>query len=245
LIDPEATHGSIFGSIALVDGVACCWAMSSAAIMQQTVMHATPLARGMSLFGWLEASDKQEELGTARQNEATIAPRAECESSGGAPSPKPTQRVLRYESRDPLTGRIWGMPSAFGSGQCLDCPKQAAAPSQRCKDCQIRLAKTLHEVLPAAKMQELRETFAALLPAAASASCRRRQDVAQRLEVLYSQVQAGQIPLAVQAQLLEIAGLAAAGRLHEANQRRASLVAQYWDDRYKDWLLGLSCLLRP
>ncbi|CAK0841373.1 unnamed protein product, partial [Prorocentrum cordatum] len=140
--------------------------------------------------------------------------------------------VARYRSRDAATGRVWGMPSAFGRGQCLGCPAKCAPPSTRCQACQLVRAR-------GAPMQA--DQLRALRLALDGAPLARQPDVARRLQGLYSKLQGGQIPEDAQAQLLRAAGAIGSGDAAAARRACAELSAEHWD-QHKDWLRGLRCL---
>jgi len=147
--------------------------------------------------------------------------------------------VKRYESKDPVTGRVWGMPCAFGGGQCLECPNKAAPPSDRCEACQLRHCEVVHAPMPPASLQQLRCACEALV---AKLTEGRRKDVLQRLERLYSKLETGKIPPQVQHQLSELMSAVSADSHREAGRLCTTLVAQQWDE-HKDWLIALRSLL--
>lgn len=130
------------------------------------------------------------------------------------------------------------MPSAFGRGQCLDCPSKAAPPSDRCEACQIRLAQAVHEPMSQEALQQLKNSLA---PALARLSGPRRQDVAHRLERLYALVQEGRLDQQTQAQLLGVAQAVSAGDGREVSRLCALLTAQHWG-QHRDWIVGLKRL---
>eukprot|EP00418_Pyrodinium_bahamense_P026298 CAMPEP_0179149926 /NCGR_PEP_ID=MMETSP0796-20121207/72670_1 /TAXON_ID=73915 /ORGANISM="Pyrodinium bahamense, Strain pbaha01" /LENGTH=257 /DNA_ID=CAMNT_0020850829 /DNA_START=11 /DNA_END=782 /DNA_ORIENTATION=- len=143
--------------------------------------------------------------------------------------------VTRYESVDPLTGRVWGMPSAFGRAQCRDCPEKAAPPSDRCVCCQRCLAEAVHEPMESEALQQLKGAFDGLL---ARPSGRPRDDVAGRLRKLYAQLEKGRIPRPVQEQLLEVTAAVLAKNVTEARKACSRIAAQHWSE-HKAWLTGL------
>jgi len=110
--------------------------------------------------------------------------------------------VAQYKSRDPQTGRIWGAPSAFGGGQCLDCPNKATLPSTRCISCQLKLVEATCTPMPPDTLQQVQNAFDALLK---GWSGKRHEDTTKNFQLLYSKLKRGVIPQQVQAQLLQIA----------------------------------------
>eukprot|EP00421_Protoceratium_reticulatum_P005378 CAMPEP_0168371566 /NCGR_PEP_ID=MMETSP0228-20121227/7838_1 /TAXON_ID=133427 /ORGANISM="Protoceratium reticulatum, Strain CCCM 535 (=CCMP 1889)" /LENGTH=275 /DNA_ID=CAMNT_0008384459 /DNA_START=52 /DNA_END=879 /DNA_ORIENTATION=- len=164
--------------------------------------------------------------------EVPLAPmpeRSEVNSAGGG--------FAKYASRDPLTGRVWGAPSAFGKGQCLDCPRRSAPPSMRCEACQ--LAALASEPMAAEALEELRGHLGKLL---ARKSGREHACISQGLEALYARLQAGQVPQPVHARLLGLARTAAAGGTGEATREVATLAKEHWE-QHKAWLGPLRRLL--
>merc|ERR1712050_406866 len=150
------------------------------------------------------------------------------------------KKIARYESRDPVTGRVWGMPSAFGTGQCLDCAQKAAPPSVRCEACQLRLALAIHELLPPQALQQVQEAFDLLL--GNMTSSKMRDDIAERLQALSLELHAGRLSLSVQGEVHRLACAASAGDFDEANRVCTTLIAKHWDV-HRVWLLGLKRLL--
>merc|ERR1719361_514143 len=92
--------------------------------------------------------------------------------------------VSEYKSRDRQTGRIWGVPSAFGRGQCLDCPNKASPPSNKCYDCQSRC----NMPMPAGAFEQVKMVLDNRLPHIHERSC---ADVARRLGLLYVDLKTG------------------------------------------------------
>jgi len=149
-------------------------------------------------------------------------------------------RVARYESKDPATGRVWGMPNAGGRPQCADCPNRAALPSNRCEGCQIRLANTRHEAMPAPALQQLKDALEACLVCLPVG--KKRDDVSDRLHALFAEAEAGRLAPSVVEQLQGLTGAIFAGDRREANKCCAALVSQHWDE-HREWLMGLKRLL--
>merc|ERR1719195_2118709 len=96
--------------------------------------------------------------------------------------------IAQYKSRDPQTGRIWGVPSAFGRGQCIDCPNKAAPPSTRCVSCQLKTVQATCEPMPPDVLQRVQESFDALLK---RLSGKRYEDATKRIQLLYAKMQTG------------------------------------------------------
>jgi len=145
----------------------------------------------------------------------------------------------KYESRDPVTGRLWGMPSCFGNGQCRDCPKKAKAPSIRCIDCQRRRAKADHGSMSPDDMQTLRLGLDSLL---VQAPDHVREQAAQRLSVLFEGLKAGRIERPVQELLLALGDALSGKDNARADRVCAELVKGYWREQ-KGWLKDLRHLL--
>jgi len=236
-------------------------------IIQLADMPATPLARCMWRFGWPGAEDQ---LHAVIAPEVPVKVRADVAKRPGHIAPctvaaavretcasrttlsdraevssKPIHaharvEIARYESKDPATGRVWGMPSAFGRGQCLDCPKKAAPPSARCEACQVRLAQTLYEPMPTESLEQVRKAFDSRLECTAHA--KKREDIIERLRVLIVALQEGRISQPVQAHLLELARAISVTDLCEANRLCTVLIAKHWDE-HREWLQGLKRLL--
>jgi hypothetical protein len=144
-------------------------------------------------------------------------------------------RVARYESVDPVTGRVWGMPNAFGRGQCLDCPNKASPPSNKCHACQSR-SKSL---MPAGAFEQVNMALDKRLP---HVHVRSRAEVARRLGLLAVDMKAGQIEHSLQGQLLALAEAIEAHNALEARRLTANMVAEHWQ-QHKEWLKGIKCLL--
>jgi len=144
-------------------------------------------------------------------------------------------RAARYESVDPVTGRVWGVPSAFGRGQCLECPNKASPPSNKCRACQSRSNPLMHaEVIERVKIVLDKRLL--------HIQERSRADVAHRLGLLYADMKAGQIELSVQGQLQALAKAIEAHNASEARRLTATMVAQHWQ-QHKAWLKGIKSLL--
>merc|ERR1712232_173010 len=69
------------------------------------------------------------------------------------------RRVEKYLSKDSSTGRVWGMPSAFGKGQCSDCPAKAMPPHMRCEACQKIHQSRLYPPMAEADVRGLRDAL--------------------------------------------------------------------------------------
>lgn len=169
----------------------------------------------------------------ARDESAPVVKRA------GAAAEAP---VARYASVDPHTGRVWGVPSAFGKGQCLNCPGRAAPPSTLCVACQLSRAQTVHDPMPKGQFQSLRSAFGALLEDVPDGPGKEKSIVAQRLDQLYTKLKAGRIEPEIQAQLAEIVNALAANDRVAANRKLQVISAQHWEQQ-KDWLIGVRRLL--
>lgn len=142
----------------------------------------------------------------------------------------------RYASRD-QTGRVWGVPSAFGRGQCLGCPAKAAPPSMRCLACQCKAAAGIP--MPAEQLQALQRALGSLLVHLAPGLLK---DVAERLGRLYNLASSGALPPATQAKLAEIANAIDAKNMGFAGKCVAAMVVEHWNS-HKDWLIGLKRLV--
>lgn len=144
--------------------------------------------------------------------------------------------VARYQSRDE-NGRVWGAPSAFGKGQCLDCPERAAPPSMRCIACQRRAAQA--EPMSAGDLQLVQITFSGLLE---GTSGMMHDDIIRRLDQLYSKLKGGHVAQSVQRKLLDIAKALSVSDIVAAHQEVVAISAQHWE-HHKDWIIGLRRLL--
>jgi len=249
-------------------------------IIQLADMPATPLARAMWRFGWPGAEDQlhvimsSQGAPTGARTEAVKHPghiTACIDTVTARPSPAsrmalsdraetttdPMAARARadtacYELKDPVTGRVWGTPSAFGRVQCLDCPEKAAPPSARREARQVRRAKAFHEPMPAEALQQVRMAFDRLLERPDRAQklgmsgcewLRERKDTAERLRVLVVALQEGRISQPIQAHLLGIARATNAMDLWEAERLCSELCAKHWHWLKRNkWLQGLSRL---
>merc|ERR1712232_1239181 len=145
----------------------------------------------------------------------------------GARAAPPSEQVVascaKYESKD-VDGRVWGMPSAFGRGQCLDCPNKAAPPSVLCKACQ--LAASWAMPMPAEELLSIQSALNDLL---AATTGKDRETIAPRLQELYDKLHAGSITQAVQAKVMSLAASVSAGDKDNAKKCMADISAQHWD----------------
>merc|ERR1712008_39612 len=149
------------------------------------------------------------------------------------PNSSDTACVARYESIDTCDGRVWGMPSAFGRGQCLDCPNKAAPPSKRCESCQ--LAYQAGEPMAIEDINRLRAVLEDLVRTLPEAQ---RGDILSRLQQLTSRLSAGTIQQPIQLKLRGIVDVAAAGDRGAAKQEVAWLAANEWE-QHKIWIVAL------
>lgn len=230
--------------------------------MQLAEMPVTPLGQLMGRFPAREgfADDRRIEVGIKKPMPAqppaegilkpealqpvseaarnSISPMAPlCVATRGAASEESC--IARYASRDPLTGRVWGVPSAFGKGQCIDCPRRCAPPSMRCVDCQIAAAHQTCEPMEAHDFQQLQIAFAT---AFATCSSLKRGNIEKRINQLYSRLQAGKISVSVQAQLLGISQALSSNNHAAAAKSVALISAENWNE-HKEWIVGLKQLL--
>merc|ERR1712232_912957 len=185
-------------------------------------------------------------LGYAAPHEFPVLRSPELDNDNLLPAPSTTAEgtpssqavsVVRYASKD-AGGRVWGVPSAFGKGQCLDCPARAAPPSMLCESCQCRAA-TEGGPMPADQLQRLQRSFGSLL---VNFSGRVRDDIMRRLGQLYSRAQQGLLPPTVQVRLIDVASTIDADHIGLASKEVAALSATHWS-LHKDWLVGLKRLL--
>lgn len=151
-------------------------------------------------------------------------------------------KVAKYESRD-HNGRVWGVPSAFGRGQCLSCPKKASPPSMRCVSCQLVMAQS--EPMSADDVRKIQNSLNGLLRKMSGRMC---NDIAQRLDQLYSKLETGLIPQSIQSALLTVVeSLSKNNAVAQANDTEAAslvakLTAEHWV-QHKEWLVGLKRLI--
>jgi len=142
----------------------------------------------------------------------------------------------RYESVD-STGRVWGMPSAFGGGQCLDCPNKAVPPSMLCETCQHKASQG--QPMTTDDLRQLQDPLNALLQ---SFSGKKHEDIARRLDQLYLLLRAGKIAEPIQTKLLLFAKALSANDRTEATKQVTVISAEHWD-QHKQWLTGLKRVL--
>lgn len=156
-------------------------------------------------------------------------------------SNRPSKKGLGapYQSIDPITVRVWGMPNSGGRGQCFDCPNRAMPNNHRCQSCLRALAEAVHEQMTSEDLRELQSSFDAAL---AKLSGSRHKDTAERLQKLYAQLQAGQVSPAIQSQLLIIAKATSTNDRAGASRAVATLSTQHWEE-HKEWLMGMKRLL--
>ena len=122
------------------------------------------------------------------------------------------------------------MPNAGGRGQCLDCPRKALLPSQRCSECQLRLLRGA----PMADLHVFQQLLERRLEAAGSRA-------RPRLEALFELLRRGEVGDALQAELRSFAEELTTSR-PAAQRRLQQMIAQHWQ-QHKYWLQGLKWLL--
>jgi hypothetical protein len=211
------------------------------------VLPITPLANGMRKWGWLPEQLSKQAAGLAcsakllEKYPEVLAKHldTEVEVVAAIAPKKPTPPGTPYRSVDPTTGRVWGAPNAGGLGQCFYCPNRAMATSNRCESC-WRLAKT--SKCEPMKESDLEEVQSSLKAALGSFSGSKLRDTEERLQHLYSKLQAGEIHLDVQPKLIQIAGMISSGKKVEANKEYASLSAEHWEE-HKYWLMAIKRLI--
>lgn len=71
---------------------------------------------------------------------------------------------------------------------------------------------------------------------------RKRDDVAQRVQMLVAELSDGRLPQPVQECVQAVARAASVGDRREASRLCATLVSQHWEE-HRVWLLGLQRLL--
>merc|ERR1719210_2251441 len=157
--------------------------------IEHAAMPVTPLARGMWRYRWILADDvvaaesyaaprlvKPEQQASAKGMPISVGKTTLLENTNHKSllaSVPPAANldwdrtvgasIAQYKSKDPQTGRIWGVPSAFGRGQCLDCPNKADPPSTRCVSCQVKLVQASCQPMPPDILQQVQDAFDALL----------------------------------------------------------------------------------
>lgn len=147
--------------------------------------------------------------------------------------------VVRYASRD-ASGRVWGVPSAFGAGQCLECPARCAPPSTLCVACQYK-AGAEGDPMPEDQLRVLQSSLGSLL-VSFSGKPGEREDVTRGLGQLYSKAQAGRLPPSIQVRLAGIANAIDANAIGFASREVTAISATHWTF-HKDWIVGLKRLL--
>lgn len=174
-----------------------------------------------------------------------------CSRSSSLPrvtmQPKRTEKAwaayAKYESKD-MSGRVWGMPSAFGRGQCLDCPNKAAPPSVRCTECQVAASWSMP--MPVEDLESLQRAFNVLLQARANPECPQRSEneaIHRSLEKLYEKLHAGTIPQQIQTKLMSLARAISSGHATNAKKCIAEIATLHWDREHKQWLLSVKKLV--
>jgi|EP00427_Karlodinium_veneficum_P022032 hypothetical protein len=217
--------------------------------MIAAVLPVTPLANGMWKWGWvLEQPCKQEAntsqsctslpldkdlLASTKQLDAKV----DAAATSGHKKLKPPGTP--YKSVDPATGRVWGAPSAFGAGQCFFCPNRAMAPTNRCRSCWRLANTTKYESLKGSDLNEVQTSFKTVL---LTFSGKKLEDTEERLQHLYSKLQAGEINPDIQSKLVLIAEAISSGKKAEANKEYACLSAEHWEE-HRHWLVALKRLI--
>merc|ERR1712050_675869 len=203
----------------------------------------TPLARGMWRFGscivdgCIDTSEDKKLVCAQHTDTKKEQILAMTQITSTGPPHKPVSNCTkRYESRD-STGRVWGQPSAFGGGQCLDCPNRAAPPSMRCESCQQNL--TQGRPISTEELQQIQNGFNSCL---VKCSGKKHTDVSQRLGQLYFLLQTGKIAEPIQTKLLIVAKAISANDCTEASRQVAMISAEHWE-QHKEWLKGLRTML--
>eukprot|EP00933_Yihiella_yeosuensis_P044618 TRINITY_DN3988_c0_g1_i1.p1 TRINITY_DN3988_c0_g1~~TRINITY_DN3988_c0_g1_i1.p1 ORF type:complete len:322 (+),score=69.85 TRINITY_DN3988_c0_g1_i1:89-967(+) len=169
--------------------------------------------------------------------------------------------IHRYQSKDE-NGRVWGMPSAFGKGQCFSCWDKAAPPSNFCVKCQVKQAAAVHPVMSPESMKQMISTFDSLIKGRFTKNSKAASDVKTRLSKLYALIDQGKITYELQVQLLRISEAAAATTTattaatttatvseavcsknsEEVGKLCGKIVSEHWQE-HKDWLVALRRLL--
>merc|ERR1740122_261743 len=152
---------------------------------QEGSMHSTTMSLGVAEVPHTMWPQKNihTEIGKTVRLSADMC-NTQCEEASALSALEPVAdataaRVARYESIDPVTGRVWGVPSAFGRGQCLECPNKASPPSNKCRACQSRSNPLMHaEVIERVKIVLDKRLL--------HIQERSRADVAHRLGLLYA-----------------------------------------------------------
>lgn len=217
--------------------------------MMQLNLPVTPLANGMWSLGteltqatdvcrFSQSSVSEQSVQQPRTVQSVAVPQAPATTSTSTPHRK-QELGAPYRSVDSHTGRVWGAPNAGGRGQCFDCPNRAMATNRRCESCLRALAQVVYEQMSSSDLQELKSALRAALARLSESRCK---DAAERLERLYSLLQAGRISPPIQSQLLTIARAIASNNYLAAGQVVASLSTQHWEE-HKDWLMGMKRLL--
>mmetsp|Transcript_90492 Transcript_90492/g.160282 ORF Transcript_90492/g.160282 Transcript_90492/m.160282 type:complete len:231 (+) Transcript_90492:56-748(+) len=224
--------------------------------IQPAVMPMTPLARGMCRFGGCTplGSDDMAEIKSAHVLDAGETETPDVTETAAQPegdlrvpqkalcvhlhdnSSIPDALAKRYESKD-FSGRVWGMPSAFGRGQCLDCPAKAMPPSMRCESCQRRLSQG--KPISRDDLQQIQSSFNNLLQ---SFSGKKHEDITKRLDQLYLLLQTGKVAEPMEAQLLSIAKAISVNDFAAVTKQVTDMSAEHWD-QHKEWLTGLKRLI--
>lgn len=167
-------------------------------------------------------------------------PGAEVDRSAVARRPTPLEsRPRRYKSVDPVTGRVWGVPSAFGRGPCLDCPEKAMLTHLRCEACQAKVEKKVHEAMAPSDVQFLETIFSTQL---ASLQSRQARDAGQRLAQLYESLRGGGISKPSQQAILGTARAIQMADNVAASKSLSGIASKEWE-MHKHWVVALRRLV--
>lgn len=142
--------------------------------------------------------------------------------------------VARYRSVDEK-GRVWGAPSAFGAGQCVDCPGKAKGNTFRCVECQKKMASRRYPAMAAGDVQLLRDAVDELMK---REHPEKREAIARRLDILFGKLAACKIEPDVQGKLLQVSSAMHKGERDAVSQQLSLLASQDWR-AHKAWIIGL------
>jgi len=162
-----------------------------------------------------------------------------------ADAPRPLNQRRQYESLDPLTGRVWGVPNSGGRGQCLDCPARSKPPLLRCQACQAMKEQQVHPPMSCEDLVALERIFGALAEKLGRIHIngRRAADAQRKLALLYSSLHAPcRISDVYQSMLRDLAEAAQHNNKLEAEKIVNQMVSQDWDT-HKEWLGALKRLV--
>lgn len=218
--------------------------------MQDLFLERTPLGQHLERYGFVgssassggnsgKASATVVQKSVGKQtcvSQAEIKTHDQASGQDMSSSVSSSVHIEKYKSKDSETGRVWGMPSAFGRGQCLDCPAQALPPHKRCEACQKIEQSRSYPCMAEDDLRDLMDAFQALRSGPVS-------DAWPQVQELCSLLRGGKISEPVQVSLRGVAKAVSEDRRSDAEVLLSSLAREDWNQR-KRWLRALQRLVR-